>query len=178
MAETDGLTGLLNRRAFEEVLRQEIRGLDGSKADTALLLLDIDQFKAINDDLGHLAGDEVIRRVSAVLRSTARPADVLARFGGDEFVILLRHLNGMQAMAVAERFRFEIAALQGLPQGLTITASAGISFLHGMDSPYSVIGRADEALYRSKSDGRNRVSAGDDFEPGEAGSSVTPMVSL
>jgi len=178
MAETDGLTGLLNRRAFEEVLRREVRSLDGSPADTALLLLDIDQFKTINDDFGHLAGDEVIRRVGAALRTAARPSDVLARFGGDEFVALLRHLNGVQAMAVAERFRFEIAALQGLPSNLTITASVGIAFLHGMDSPYSLIGRADEALYRSKTDGRNRVSIGDDFEPGEAGSSTTTMVLL
>ncbi|HCT61997.1 MAG TPA: sensor domain-containing diguanylate cyclase [Acidobacterium sp.] len=178
MAETDGLTGLLNRRAFEEILRHELRSLDGSKADTALLLLDIDQFKTINDDLGHLAGDEVIRRVSTAIKTAARPSDVLARFGGDEFVVLLRHLNGLQAMAVAERFRFEIAALQGLPNHLTITASVGLAFLHGMDSPYSLIGRADEALYRSKSNGRNRVSVGDDFEPGEAGSSATTLVSL
>jgi diguanylate cyclase (GGDEF)-like protein len=178
MAQTDGLTGLLNRRAFEEVLRLEIRTLDGSKTDSALLLVDIDQFKSINDDFGHLRGDEVIRRVSKALKAAARPADVLARFGGDEFVVLLRHLNGVQAMAVAERFRFEIAALQGLPGNMAITASVGLAFLHAMDSPYSLIGRADEALYRSKSDGRNRVSVGDDFDAGETSDSSTTVISL
>lgn len=177
MAETDGLTGLLNRRAFEEVLRHEIHSLEGRKAEGALLLVDIDQFKVINDDLGHLAGDEVIRRVSAALQATARPADVLARFGGDEFVLLLRQVNGVQAMAVAERLRFEIATLQDLPRNLAITASVGIAFIRRLDSPFSLIGRADEALYRSKSDGRNRVSVGDDFEPGEAGTAATAMLS-
>lgn len=178
MAETDGLTGLLNRRAFEEILIQEVRGVWQRKTELALLLIDIDRFKEVNDDRGHLAGDEVIRRVGAALREISRPADVLARFGGDEFVILLRPANALQAVTVAEQIRREIAGLSGLPREISITASIGIAVVRGTDTPLSLIGRADEALYRSKSDGRNRVSLGEVFNSGKSSEIPTSVLAL
>lgn len=159
LASTDGLTGLLNRRAFEEILDRELHRAGRAGVSLTLLLLDLDSFKQVNDSFGHQAGDEVIRRVSAALRRSLRPMDALSRYGGEEFVMLLRDVPLAQAHALAERLRVEIATLAGLPGNVSITASFGIDASRPADTPEEILRRCDEALYRSKSRGRNRVTA-------------------
>jgi diguanylate cyclase (GGDEF)-like protein len=158
IAQTDSLTGLLNRRAFEEILARE---LDRSQRDTkslSILLLDIDRFKQVNDEWGHQAGDEVIRRVGEALRSNMRPADALSRFGGEEFVILLRDASVEQSEEIAGRIRKQIAGLTGLPGSVQVTVSIGVAASHANDAPDKLLRRCDEALYRSKRAGRNLVT--------------------
>ena len=159
MAQTDGLTGLLNRRAFEEILSRELRRTQAGGPPLAVLLLDIDFFKEVNDTHGHLAGDEVIRRVSETLRRRTRPADALARYGGEEFVMLLRECSVEHAEEIAERVRTEIASLRSLPGDLRITASIGIAGGWPHDTPDSLLARGDDALYGSKRNGRNLVTS-------------------
>lgn len=157
IAETDSLTGLLNRGAFEECLRRELARCRTSEQMLGLMLVDLDFFKQVNDNHGHLAGDDVLRRVSETLRAGIRPSDVLARFGGEEFVILLHRAGAIQTEEVAERLRAAIEELVNLPGGIRLTASFGVAVSHPDDSVSSFVVRADEALYRSKRDGRNRV---------------------
>lgn len=158
LARTDGLTGLLNRRAFEEILTRELGRSNHTGDSLAVLLLDIDRFKEVNDSLGHAAGDEVIRRVSGVLRERLRPSDAVARYGGEEFAMLLRELNLQQAEAVAERLRADVEELDGLPGNLSITASLGVAARRTGDVPGGLLQRCDEALYAAKRGGRNLVT--------------------
>ena len=158
MAQTDSLTGLLNRRAFEDILARELRRANFTRRSLALVLTDIDHFKEVNDAWGHQAGDEVIRRVGQALHSGMRPSDALSRFGGEEFVILLRGEDLEQAEAVAERMRRAIAQLTDLPGGIQITVSMGVAASRSEETPDQLLRRCDEALYRSKRSGRNLVS--------------------
>jgi diguanylate cyclase (GGDEF)-like protein len=162
IANTDGLTGLLNRRVFEDLVQTELLRIQAGSGQFSILLLDIDHFKEVNDRYGHLAGDEVIRRVGAALRDAVRPTDPLARFGGEEFVLMLRSTDAEQAMAAAERMRQEIEMLQGLPGPQHITASIGVAASRREGTVEEVINRADDALYRSKRAGRNRVTGESD----------------
>jgi diguanylate cyclase (GGDEF)-like protein len=156
LAQTDGLTGLLNRRAFEETLTRELRvGREGS---LAVLLADIDHFKQINDEWGHPVGDEVIRRVGQAMREELRETDVLARHGGEEYVVLLRGASAAKAEEVAERLRAKIADLQGLPENARVTVSVGVAIWHVGDAPGEILRRCDVAMYRSKRAGRNLVT--------------------
>jgi diguanylate cyclase (GGDEF)-like protein len=173
LAQTDGLTGLLNRRAFEEALTRELARMERGGGSLAVLLLDIDRFKEVNDSLGHLAGDEVLRRVSASLRIGLRPADALARYGGEEFVMLLRDCSLEQAEQVAERVRAEIAGMSALPGDVTITASIGVAASQRTESLQHLLRRCDEALYGSKRSGRNLVTAHREY-PGGADVSMQP----
>lgn len=157
-ADTDGLTGLLNRRAFEESLAGAIREAGQEAAASSLLLVDIDFFKKVNDESGHLAGDAVLRRVSEVLRRSVRPTDALARFGGDEFAALLLSAGPERGMQVAERIRQSLTHMRHLPGGRHITASLGVATSLPGDTPLLLIERADRALYRSKNSGRNRLT--------------------
>lgn len=159
MATTDGLTGLLNRTAFDDILKRELRPGNRRRAPLALLLIDIDHFKAINDRYGHAAGDDVIRRISALLRDNMRTVDSVARYGGEEFAILLNGIGSDQAEVIAERLRLQIEQIAGLPQKAAVTASIGIALLRESDTVESIFKRSDEALYLSKHLGRNRVSA-------------------
>lgn len=159
LAQTDGLTGLLNRRAFEQILARELARTQRGSGSLAILLLDIDHFKDVNDSLGHLAGDDVIRNVSAVLQDGIRPGDALGRYGGEEFVCLLRECGLEQAEDVAERLRLEIAALPELPGPRRITASIGVAASHPRETPEQLLRRCDDALYGSKRRGRNLVTA-------------------
>lgn len=163
MAQTDALTGLLNRRAFEEILCRELPRADGNGHRLGMLLVDLDHFKRINDSLGHHAGDEALRRIADVLRQVTRVSDVLARYGGEEFVILLRDAGLQESAVIAERVRIEIAGLRGLPGDIRLTGSIGAAIGHGDESPSALLLRADEALYRAKRAGRNLVSI--DREP-------------
>jgi diguanylate cyclase (GGDEF)-like protein len=157
LAQTDSLTGLLNRRAFEEILYREMRRSAQAGEQTAVLMLDIDRFKDVNDSLGHHAGDEVIQRVSAVLRGKMRPLDVLARYGGDEFVILSPDTTEAQAEEIAQRLVEEISGLHELPGG-RVTVSIGAAASRPGDTVEHLLRRSDEAMYCSKRGGRNRVT--------------------
>lgn len=157
IAQTDSLTGLLNRGAFEASLRRELTRCRAQGQILGLMLVDLDFFKQVNDEHGHLAGDDVLRRISDTLRSGIRPSDVLARFGGEEFVVLLHGAGPAQTEEVAERLRADIADLVNLPGDIRLTASFGVAVSQPEDSVSSLVVRADEALYRSKRDGRNRV---------------------
>jgi diguanylate cyclase (GGDEF)-like protein len=157
VAQTDALTGLLNRGAFEESLRRELTRSQAQGSHFGLMLVDVDYFKQVNDEHGHLTGDDVLRRIGGTLRAGIRPADLLARFGGEEFVIVLHGAGPAQAEEVAERLRADIEALTNLPGGVRLTASFGVAVSEADDLVSSLLVRADEALYRSKRDGRNRV---------------------
>jgi diguanylate cyclase (GGDEF)-like protein len=165
-ADTDGLTGLLNRRAFEELLHSRLGKSTPQIKEISLLLIDLDFFKSMNDDFGHLAGDTVLRRVSGVLRRTVRSVDALARFGGDEFAVLLCSDEQGQGMVVAERVRQNLIQMQNLPGGRKVTASLGVAVALPGDTPMLLLERADRALYRSKDLGRNRLTrfSGDDSD--------------
>lgn len=172
MAQTDSLTGLLNRRGFEELLARELNRANHVGASVVLLLLDIDRFKAVNDTWGHQAGDEVLRLVSGTLQQGLRISDVLSRYGGEEFVILLRNADGGQALEIAERLRAEVASLTGLPGPAQITVSIGVAGSRPGEMPEELFRRCDEAMYRSKRAGRNLVTVSD-FPPPQ--SQITPL---
>ena len=154
-AMTDALTGLSNRRAFDAMLQRLLSGHRGSDAGFALLMLDLDRFKSYNDDFGHLAGDEALRRTGAILRGVLRPQDMAARYGGEEFAILLPGTGPMGARRVAQRLRegFHGQAWPDRP----LTASVGIAWAVPGDSAASLISRADNALYQAKQTGRDRA---------------------
>ena len=158
MAQTDALTGLLNRRAFEEILRRELLRCERSGGVMGLMLIDLDYFKQVNDSLGHFAGDDVLRRIATALRDGTRPSDVLARYGGEEFVVLLRNAGLEESRIAAERIRQTIANLAGLPGSVPLTASIGVAVSEMRETTTDFLLRADEALYRSKRAGRNQVS--------------------
>jgi diguanylate cyclase (GGDEF)-like protein len=167
LAQTDSLTGLLNRRAFEEILTREL-GQQLVGDSFVVLLADIDHFKEVNDVWGHPAGDEVIRKVGWAMRRELRPADVLARMGGEEFVVLLRNVSETQAEEIAERVREKVAAMEGLPGRSRVTISIGIAANFTVDTPDEILSRCDVATYRSKQAGRNLVTAYSSF-PGKSG---------
>ncbi len=162
LATTDALTGLQNRRAFQERLTAEVERAFRYDHAVSLLLLDVDHFKQFNDSFGHLVGDEVLKRVARILESTARLSDFVARFGGEEFAIILPNTDINGAQILAERFRAAIAEEQ-FPNR-QITASLGVATL-GYGTPMSgdiadglaLIKAADEALYVAKLHGRNQV---------------------
>ncbi len=162
LAQTDGLTGLLNRRAFEEILASDLRRRSGGDV-VAVLLADIDHFKNVNDAWGHPAGDEVIRKVGWAMRKSCVPADVLARVGGEEFIVLLRDVSLEQAEEIGERLRRRIACLDGLPGKMQVTVSIGIAANHAVDTPDELLRRCDMAMYCSKQAGRNLVTAYSSF---------------
>jgi diguanylate cyclase (GGDEF)-like protein len=176
IAQTDGLTGLLNRRAFEEILARELMRSNRMEKSLTLLLLDIDRFKEVNDTWGHQAGDEVIRRVASALQCCLRPGDALSRYGGEEFVILLRDASADHAEEVAGRLRARIASLGDLPGSVRLTVSIGVAASRSQDPPEELLRRCDEAMYRSKRGGRNLVtvdrSAGDRSDPAAAQASA------
>jgi diguanylate cyclase (GGDEF)-like protein len=158
-ATTDGLSGLMNRTAFDEVLDQELRRSERRQEPVALLLIDLDHFKEINDTYGHQMGDEVIRRVSQLLCINTRAMDAVARYGGEEFAMILKGMQLHQAESIAERLRTQIEAMAGLPEPIRVTASIGIAVRGAGDTVTSLFKRSDKALYMSKRSGRNRVSA-------------------
>ena len=162
-ARIDSLTGIANRRSFDERYADEIERRAHGGAPSALLLWDIDRFKFINDTYGHRAGDRVIQIVAKCLESAVRATDFIARIGGEEFAILLPGTPAAEAGRVAEELRAAVAALRfhfrGTP--VVVTASCGIAELASGDSGHAAFERADEALYLAKSGGRNRcIDAG------------------
>jgi len=160
MAIRDALTGLYNYGYFKEALHYEVEKSRRYKTPLSLLFLDIDDFKRINDTLGHLKGDKIMRQVAAILKKGIRQADLLCRYGGDEFVMLLSQTPPDQAILLAERLRQSIvqSSMNQPEQDLKITVSIGVAGLEPEMSTEILIKEADEALYRAKQGGKNRVA--------------------
>ncbi|MDF3983125.1 diguanylate cyclase [Luteibacter sp. PPL201] len=157
LAGTDELTGSLNRRRFLEQAERVRQGAASDGIPFSIVLLDIDDFKVVNDTFGHLAGDTVIRETMRVISSMCRADDLAGRFGGEEFILCLPGALGEHAMDITERVRHALGALV-IVHGdyrIRITVSAGVAVWRSPESLNSLLGRADEALYQAKNDGRN-----------------------
>lgn len=159
LASKDALTGLLNRRSGEQLLKQFDTDNHALNKSLCLIMLDIDNFKLINDTYGHAAGDATLESISLLLKSKARNSDSAIRWGGEEFLILLPDTNLIAAKEFAERIRNSIAQHQNLEAG-QITASFGVAELQPDETIASLLSRADKALYKAKLNGKNCVMAG------------------
>jgi diguanylate cyclase (GGDEF)-like protein/PAS domain S-box-containing protein len=165
MATQDALTGLLNRREMDRVLQEEVSRCRRYERPVSLVMIDIDHFKSVNDRYGHKVGDEVLRWIGGIFRSDVRSTDRVARYGGEEIVVILPETGDMEACRVAERFRSLVAAQPFTytpPDGETltipITISLGVAELPGDAlTPDALVVAADESLYSAKRSGRNRV---------------------
>jgi diguanylate cyclase (GGDEF)-like protein/PAS domain S-box-containing protein len=180
---TDPLTGLYTRRYFEEFIDKELERarLAQKNPSLGLLMFDLDKFKSINDNYGHQAGDYVLKETAKVLRSVARQADVLGRYGGEEMLVLLLNTTAQGACVVAEKFRRAIASHDYIFEGkkIPVSTSVGITtFLTAQENRETAVKRADECLYAAKHNGRNvcyadfgagtiRVPEGQDHTPEE-----------
>ena len=161
MAVTDQLTGLYNRRYFDRHLTLMLDKAREQERDMALMLIDMDYFKSVNDTHGHDIGDAVLKEFALRLRRNIRGVDLACRFGGEEFVVLMPDTDYRQAQGVAERVRMAVAEQDFETSGtnaLPITVSVGVTLNEGeADTPEQLLKRADVALYRAKREGRNRV---------------------
>jgi diguanylate cyclase (GGDEF)-like protein len=170
-AKTDPLTQLLNRREFEEQLAREVERAQRFGTPVGLVVLDLDDFKLINDRFGHLAGDGVLKAAAGAIRQCTREIDQPARWGGEEFAVILPHTGIDGAARLAERLRQAIAERQiPTPDGrsVRVTASFGVAALPGSGATQmELTAAADDAVYRSKRAGKNRVSLADAQEGDE-----------
>jgi diguanylate cyclase (GGDEF)-like protein len=170
-ATHDALTGIWNRRAVIDRLNGELARAEREAGTVGVLLADLDHFKRVNDTYGHLAGDAVLREVVNRLRTSMRPYDVMGRYGGEEFLMVLPSYDSKCARSVAERLRCLLSEKPLVTSEGTfrVTVSFGVASVHGGDSigPDTIIKRADEALYRAKNSGRNRVEVWEDQHPGD-----------
>jgi diguanylate cyclase (GGDEF)-like protein len=163
LSYVDAITGVANRRSFDEELATESRRLPRTRSHLSLLMADIDGFKAYNDALGHQAGDECLRQVARVIADRVRrAADTVARYGGEEFAVLLPDTDAPGAAILAERIRADVEERNiphpGMPSG-RVTISIGVATTTGKDlsDPTALVRAADRALYEAKRAGRNRV---------------------
>jgi diguanylate cyclase (GGDEF)-like protein len=156
LADLDALTGLHNRRYFHETLAREVARAVRYRRRLALIVIDLDDFKAVNDRVGHLAGDAVLAEAAERLRSVMRSADIACRVGGDEFAVILPESSGTDAELLAGRIARTIAARPIAGAG-TLQLSAGVTELHEGDRPEDVFQRADDALYQAKELGKART---------------------
>jgi len=166
LAQTDPLTGLKNRLSLEKVAAREIGRAERQGGPLAIMLIDVDHFKQVNDERGHDAGDHALRVIAKLIGGVIRDGDIAFRFGGEEFLVLLPGATAEQASGVAERLREVIAECNfGLgSQHLKLTASFGISECQiEKEGWYSSLKRADQALYQAKHDGRDRVVGPQEF---------------
>jgi diguanylate cyclase (GGDEF)-like protein len=161
LAYLDGLTGIFNRRFFELRIMEEIERARRYGTGMAVIMADIDQFKRLNDEFGHVLGDEVLRQVSSLFHQQLRKIDVVCRYGGEEFGILLTQTNAHHAMNIAEKLRKMVAGWQfpGVPRMVTISAGTAAFPDHGTTRD-ALVRAADSALYAAKQAGRNRVCLG------------------
>lgn len=161
LATIDPLTGLYNRRRFFELAAPAVTYARDTCAPLSIMMLDIDHFKRVNDTYGHLAGDEVLRHVATVCKANLREADISARYGGEELIILLQQTDPITAQQIAERIRTTIAQTSvGLhEEAIAVTVSLGIATWNGTNelNLEGLINQADQALYQAKASGRNRV---------------------
>ncbi|MBZ5597413.1 MAG: diguanylate cyclase [Acidobacteriia bacterium] len=158
LAYIDGLTGIFNRRFFEMRIAEEIERARRFGSGMAVIMVDIDQFKRLNDEFGHLLGDEVLRQVSSLFHQQLRKFDVVCRYGGEEFAILLSQTNPQHALAVAEKLRRLVETWQfpGVPRPVTISAGVATYPDHGSTRD-ELVKASDAGLYAAKQAGRNRV---------------------
>ncbi len=161
-ARIDALTGLVNRGAFDDALSRAAALFARDGTGYAVVMIDVDHFKRINDTWGHGVGDEVLRRLGEVVAAGCRRTDIAARYGGEEFALILNRATAEQARRTARRI---LAAVRGLeipvPSGrLDLTCSAGVAVAALGDTPAQVLARADRALYQAKDEGRDRLCIG------------------
>ena len=161
-SQTDELTGLLNMRAFAIILDKEIATADRYLHPVTIIMIDVDELKHINDQFGHGAGSRLLKTVAGSINDCVRASDVLARYGGDEFVVLMPHTGSKAARVAAERIREAIhtsSIIEVNGKRIAATASLGIaSYPEGVDDVHDILEKADVALYKSKQSGRNRVT--------------------
>jgi two-component system cell cycle response regulator len=179
-ASTDSLTGLLNRRAVIRALEVELARSERHAYPLSVLLLDIDHFKSVNDRRGHAAGDQVLSRIGSLLAASMRKSDLGARWGGEEFVVVLMSTDLAGGRIVAERIRADVEALEILDmdaQPIRVTASVGLATLRDTDTLHALVDRADRAMYSAKAAGRNRVMLEEGAPvPSDAPSPATTLV--
>ena len=158
MTEVDGLTGVYNRRFYEKAVVDSLALVKRSGHGLAVVIFDVDNFKRVNDNFGHLVGDQLLKEIAQLLVANVRQVDKVARYGGEEFVILLADADADAAIQVAEKLRRTVhdAAFVGGTVG-RVTLSAGVAAARDEDVADTVFQRADRALYRAKNDGRDRV---------------------
>jgi diguanylate cyclase (GGDEF)-like protein len=178
MANRDGLTGLYNARFFQEALARELERVKRTTRPFSLLIFDGDRFKRVNDTYGHPVGDQILQHLSRVARSVLRGYDVLARYGGEEFIAMLPDATGSQALLLAERLRKMIEQRPYVTdegQTIRVTVSVGVAQAKAPYAKKDIISQADQALYRAKESGRNRVVSykSIDFEADTKSSSPT-----
>jgi diguanylate cyclase (GGDEF)-like protein len=177
LADLDALTGLHNRRYFHEMLAREVARAQRYDRRLALIIFDLDDFKAINDRIGHLSGDAVLAEAAARVRAVLRSADIACRVGGDEFAVALPESTTADGEQLYHRLRSAVSS-KPVGQAGQLTVSAGIAELLAGDDPTTFFERADEALYRAKERGKSQIVAApepgpsDDVNPrrGTAGS--------
>lgn len=159
LARLDSLTGLANRRAFDEAMQHELKRAKRQNEPLCLALLDIDHFKQVNDNWSHSVGDDVLKRIATTLQLHCRDIDSLARWGGEEFVILLPNTSIAKAAEVCDRLRQQVAStsMADLVPDLTVTLSIGLAQLGSKDDGKQLLIDADRALYQAKNQGRNTV---------------------
>jgi two-component system cell cycle response regulator len=156
LADLDGLTGLHNRRYFHELLAREVARAQRYGRELALVVFDLDDFKSINDGLGHLAGDAVLAETAERARGVLRSADIACRVGGDEFAVLLPEASGREAELLYRRLQRAVSSRPVAEAG-DVSVSAGIAELQADDEPNTFFERADQALYRAKERGKGQV---------------------
>lgn len=162
MATTDKLTGLANRQAYEILMRQAAKEARRAGEPLSLVMADIDHFKEVNDRHGHLRGDRVLQSVADTALQGLRESDIACRWGGEEFLILLRKCNLENALTLAERIRSQVEAtpIEADGEALKVTVSLGVAELAEGEDEDKLLSRTDRALYQAKNEGRNRVASG------------------
>jgi diguanylate cyclase (GGDEF)-like protein len=181
LSQTDDLTGLLNMRTFNLILDKEIARATRHRQPFTVVMIDVDRLKSVNDQYGHPTGSRLVTVIASSIRDCVRNSDVLARYGGDEFVILMTQTSIESSRIVAERIRTAIRNTSFDTHGsrVTATVSLGIaSFPDNVEKAADVLEKADIALYRSKQDGRNRVSYYDEEQELESAPASTRKLRL
>jgi diguanylate cyclase (GGDEF)-like protein len=179
MATTDALTGLMNRRAFMEWAVRDVRRSQRYRDPFSVIIIDVDHFKQINDKRGHNTGDIVLANVGKLLAQSLRSCDVVARWGGEEFVIALPSTPLQGAVEVAERARLELEnanILDPRRERVPVTASFGVAQLSQDEVIEQLVDRADRAMYAAKSAGRNRVASTSEASMLPANVSIGPKL--
>lgn len=161
LARVDGLTGALTRTAFAQAVQNEMYPQTSSEDCDSLLVIDIDNFKSINDQYGHNEGDHALILIARAIRQILRPTDSFGRLGGEEFGVFVKNVTMSEALSIAERLRVAIASIEFAPKGAPqkITASIGIAPAQGGLAFTQLYKMSDECLYRAKRNGRNRIES-------------------
>ncbi len=161
LVREDQLTGALNRRGLDETVDREIKRADRNNVPLSVALLDIDNFKKLNDSLGHQAGDRALTHLTKVIKETLRPADAVGRYGGEEFLIILPDTDLTSAVEAIQRLQRDLTKKFFLHNNerILVTFSAGVALRGENEDQEDLVGRADKAMYQAKQTGKNRVVA-------------------